>query len=244
MGSRYTACLLGRLEMEIRGARSCTLLFMLEEEGFTMKKRQRLSGGMTAAATSCITSSAAAAGSNVAGGGGGKRKDAAASTEPSADDMAMVRDGGGAPQAEAVHHQRPGGLEQETERWPKQMLAFLRSSTTAIGCTASSATGTGRAAGSRLAPASRPLWRAARSRPGCSSMATAWARSAATPSTLTSFTAAATLPWMRPLVAVAAASSHSASTQGTECPAEMCALTLPARDRGEKWVRRRLVDLT
>uniref|UniRef100_K3XT87 Uncharacterized protein n=1 Tax=Setaria italica TaxID=4555 RepID=K3XT87_SETIT len=107
MGSRYTACLLGRLEMEIRGARSCTLLFMLEEEGFTMKKRQRLSGGMTAAATSCITSSAAAAGSNVAGGGGGKRKDAAASTEPSADDMAMVRDGGGAPQAEAVHHQRP-----------------------------------------------------------------------------------------------------------------------------------------
>ncbi|CAN6221096.1 unnamed protein product [Urochloa humidicola] len=70
--------------------------------------------------------SSAAGGGN---GGGGKRKDAAASTEPSAEDMAMVA-------TEVVRlKQEQRAIDdrvasmwrrvQETERRPKQMLAFL-----------------------------------------------------------------------------------------------------------------------
>ncbi|CAN6207508.1 unnamed protein product [Urochloa humidicola] len=68
-------------------------------------------------------------GSSAAGGGGGKRKDAAAPAEPTAEDMAMVA-------TEVVRlKQEQRAIDdrvasmwrrvQETERRPKQMLAFL-----------------------------------------------------------------------------------------------------------------------
>jgi heat shock transcription factor len=75
------------------------------------------------------SSAAGGGGSGGGGGGGGKRKDAAASAEPTAEDMAMVA-------TEVVRlKQEQRAIDdrvasmwrrvQETERRPKQMLAFL-----------------------------------------------------------------------------------------------------------------------